>query len=75
MTDAIAQFWWGDDENSKKMHWWAWWKLYFPKNDGGMGFRDFHSFNLVMLVKQVWTLINDPGSLCARVLRAKYYPH
>jgi hypothetical protein len=20
MTDAIAQFWWGDDENSKKMH-------------------------------------------------------
>jgi hypothetical protein len=20
MTDAIAQFWWGDDENSKRMH-------------------------------------------------------
>jgi hypothetical protein len=24
MTDAIAQFWWGDDENDKKMHWLAW---------------------------------------------------
>jgi hypothetical protein len=24
MTDAIAQFWWGDDENSNKMHWMAW---------------------------------------------------
>ena len=57
------------------MHWLAWWKLCYPKNDGGMGFRDFHSFNLAMLAKQVWRLINDPESLCARVLRAKYYAH
>jgi hypothetical protein len=41
---------------------------------GGMGFRDFHSFNLAMLAKQSWRLINEPDSLCARVLRAKYYP-
>jgi hypothetical protein len=40
-----------------------------------MGFRDFHSFNLAMLAKQVWRLINEPDSLCARVLKAKYYPH
>lgn len=39
-----------------------------------MGFRDFHSFNLAMLAKQVWRLINEPDSLCARVLRTKYYP-
>jgi hypothetical protein len=75
MTDAIAQFWWSDDENSKKMHWWAWWKLCFPKNEGGMGFRDFHSFNLAMLAKQIWRLITVPDSLCAQVLRAKYFPH
>jgi hypothetical protein len=46
MMDAISQFWWGDDENSNKMHWFAWWKLCYPKKDGGMGFRDFHSFKL-----------------------------
>jgi hypothetical protein len=74
MMDAISKFWWGDDENSNKMHWCAWWKLCFPKNEGGMGFRDFHSFNLAMLAKQVWRLIDTPDSLCARVLRAKYYP-
>ena len=39
-----------------------------------MGFRDLHSFNLAMLSKQVWRLISEPDSLCAKVLRAKYYP-
>jgi hypothetical protein len=46
-----------------------------PKKYGGMGFRDFHSFNLAMLGKQVWRLISDPLSLCARVLKVKYYPN
>jgi hypothetical protein len=75
MMDAISKFWWGDDDNSNKMHWYAWWKLCYPKSEGGMGFRDFNSFNLAMLAKQGWRLINDPNSLCARVLRTKYYPH
>lgn len=74
ITDVIAKFWWGDDENTKRMHRWAWWKLCFPKKDGGMGFHDLHSFNLAILAKQVWRLIDEPESLCARVLRAKYYP-
>jgi hypothetical protein len=74
MMDAISKFWWGDDDNSNKMHWYAWWKLCYPKIEGGMGFRDFHSFNLAMLAKQVWRLINEPESLCVKVLRVKYYP-
>jgi hypothetical protein len=74
MMDAVAQFWWGEDENSNKMHRPAWWKLCYPKKQGGMSFRDFHSFNLAMLAKQAWRLITNPESLCARALRAKYYP-
>jgi hypothetical protein len=27
-----------------------------------------------MLSKQVWRLLDEPNSLCARILRAKYYP-
>jgi hypothetical protein len=40
-----------------------------------MGFRDFHSFNLAMLAKQIWRLISDHDLLCARVFKAKYYPN
>ena len=56
------------------MHWRASWKMCIPKNDGGMEFRDLHAFNLAMLAKQVWRLLSNPDTLCARVLRAKYYP-
>jgi hypothetical protein len=75
ISDAISQFWWGDEEEQKHMHWKAWWKLCIPKKSGGMGFRDLQSFNLSMLAKQVWRLLSEPDSLWARVLRVKYYPN
>ena len=71
---AMSQYWWGDDDQKNHMHWFAWWKMCVPKNQGGMGFRDLHCFNLAMLAKQVWQLIAEPNSLCASVLRAKYFP-
>ena len=75
MTDAMSGFWWGDTDEKNRMHWMAWWRMCIPKKNGGMGFRDLHSFNLAMLSKQVWRLLSNPESLCATVLKAKYYPN
>jgi len=74
ITNAISHYWWGDDNNHKKIHWQEWSKLCLPKGEGGMGFRDLQSFNEAMLAKQVWRLLSDLDSLCARVLGTRYYP-
>ena len=39
-----------------------------------MVFRDLQLFNDTMLAKQPWRLLERPGSLCARVLKGRYYP-
>jgi hypothetical protein len=46
----------------------------FSKNQGGMEFRDLVLFNQALLAKQIWRLIEDPSSLVARIMKAKYHP-
>lgn len=70
----MAHFWRGDEDNKRRMHWMAWWKMCLPKNQGGIGFRDIHCFDLAMLTKQAWRLFENPNSLCATILRVKYFP-
>jgi len=70
----IGRFWWAQQENEHKMHWLSKETLCTRKENGALGFRDLHLFNLAMLARQGWRLLTNPESLCAQVLRAKYFP-
>ncbi|KAL2933269.1 hypothetical protein RDABS01_016388 [Bienertia sinuspersici] len=69
----LAKFWWGNGDNERKLHWRAWDKLCIPKAMGGMGFRDLKTFNLALLAKQVWRLMNGTDSLTGSILKARYF--
>jgi hypothetical protein len=74
LMKLTRDFWWGDEEDRRRIHWLSWDKLTRRKGQGGMGFRDLHLFNQALLAKQAWRLIAFPNSLCARILKAQYYP-
>ena len=74
LQSMCAWYWWGQMGNERKIHWLSWDKLSRPKSEGGMGFKDLRYFNLAMLAKQGWRLMQDEGTLLFKCLKARYFP-
>jgi hypothetical protein len=70
----IAKYWWGQTKNERKIHSLKWDKLCRRKFEGGLGFKNLHLFNLALLAKQRWWLLQAPQSLYCRIFKAKYFP-
>lgn len=66
----MNSFWWGTKEGGiKGIRWLSWANMSMSKSSGGLGFRDLYGFNLALLGKHCWSLINNPNSLVARVFK------
>jgi hypothetical protein len=70
----INSFWWGGGTNNRGIKWLAWDRMSYPKEFGGLGFRDLHLFNLAMVAKQGWNFMMKPNTLVAKVYKARYFP-
>ncbi|CAI8601941.1 unnamed protein product [Vicia faba] len=70
----LNSFWWGGGRNNKGIRWMAWDRLTSLKSEGGMRFRDFKAFNIVVVAKQGWNLLSKPNSLVSRIFKARYFP-
>uniref|UniRef100_A0A8I6XTR8 Reverse transcriptase domain-containing protein n=1 Tax=Hordeum vulgare subsp. vulgare TaxID=112509 RepID=A0A8I6XTR8_HORVV len=75
LNALLGKFWWSQQDKNNSLHWLSWEKLTLPKAMGGLGVRDMHTFNLAMLSRQGWRIIQNPYSLCAGILKARYFPY
>lgn len=70
----IRSYWWGSGAY-RKIAWVSWDKLCQAKTKGGLSFRNLRAFNLSLLAKQCWRIMEKPESLLAQVYRARYFQH
>uniref|UniRef100_A0A2N9I6M1 CCHC-type domain-containing protein n=1 Tax=Fagus sylvatica TaxID=28930 RepID=A0A2N9I6M1_FAGSY len=75
ISSMATRFWWGQRGLERKVHWLGKNHLSRRKSDGGMGFRELSLFNMALLARQGWRLVQYPDSLVSRVLKANYYPN
>ncbi|KAL8102066.1 hypothetical protein AgCh_026811 [Apium graveolens] len=68
-------FWWGNGESGKGIRWMAWERMCVTKEAGGLGFRELRKFNIAMLAKQGWRLLNNENPLVTSLIKARYYPN
>ncbi|XP_040987756.1 uncharacterized mitochondrial protein AtMg00310-like [Juglans microcarpa x Juglans regia] len=70
----LAIFWWSQRKEERKIHWVSWAKMCESKNKGGLSFKDLRVFNMALLAKQGWRILQEDGSLLQKIYKAKYFP-
>ncbi|KAF5470852.1 hypothetical protein F2P56_011340 [Juglans regia] len=69
----MARYWWGQKNEERKVHWLSKKKMCKSKFVGGMGFKELETFNMAMLAKQAWRLLQNKESLFHKLYAARYF--
>lgn len=73
LESLMAKFWWGQKQEERRIHWVSWSSMCQRKSEGGMGFKDLRTFNLALLAKQEWRLLQDETSMLHKMFKARYF--
>lgn len=69
----MSHFWWGDEDSEEDTLDGLFENM--SQKISRMGeFCNIHCFNLAILAKKVWHLLENQESLCTPILKAKYFP-
>ncbi|CAN1129854.1 Putative ribonuclease H protein At1g65750 [Linum perenne] len=74
MDSLARKFFWSGSMDKRAIHWVNSDTLCETKAAGGLGFKSFTEFNLAMLAKQGWRILENPEALWVRVLKSIYFP-
>ncbi|KAL6558471.1 hypothetical protein OROMI_018821 [Orobanche minor] len=65
------KFLWGTNDNRRRLHWAAWSRLCYPKDEGGFGCRDLHDIIRAGEIK-LWWRFRTIDNIWSNLLRKKY---
>ncbi|KAL6582739.1 hypothetical protein OROMI_004817 [Orobanche minor] len=65
------KFLWGTNENKRKMHWASWNRLCFPKDEGGLGYRDLNDIIRAAHIK-LWWRFRTSSNIWSNFMYQKY---
>ncbi|KAL6576884.1 hypothetical protein OROMI_011160 [Orobanche minor] len=65
------KFLWGTNDNRRRLHWAAWSRLCYPKDEGGFGCRDLHDIIKAGEIK-LWWRFRTIDNIWSNFLRKKY---
>ncbi|XP_058757341.1 uncharacterized protein LOC131630579 [Vicia villosa] len=67
-----SHFLWGGVEEKKCIHWVRWEDVCTPIDKGGLGLKNLEVFNIAILCKWKWRILEESNSFWYRMLKARY---